>query len=432
MSAAGGSGAGPRPQGAARGDGGQRDLALDAMRGVAILMVVGYHAGPLGWRLPPFGLDGWLVPPRLGAGWLLVPLLHFGFAGVHLFFVISGLCIHQSCRLGRDLLRPSGAAPVGAGADAEQGPGLRLDLTGAGARRYALRRLVRIAPPYWIALALFGLLLPALATAVGRSVQPAGAADLVSHALFLHNLSPRTIFSINPAFWSMATEVQFYLAYPVIAWGAARLGIERVVVATLVVELAWRATVLVCYAPTVEHFMIYRVWVHGLWVPRWFEWALGCWLAEALAGGGPTVAARSPGLWRAGVVVLVLGMLCRVHVVIDQLCADPLLSLGFALLLLAWLGRERAGGAAPAGGVARALAVVGRRSYGTYLVHQPILDGDWLPLGPRLAIAAAASALFSLGCERPFERLARRLGRRSTGADPRPLDGAEGKARGRG
>jgi peptidoglycan/LPS O-acetylase OafA/YrhL len=62
---------------------------------------------------------------------------------------------------------------------------------------------------------------------------------------------------------------------------------------------------------------------------------------------------------------------------------------------------------------------VGRRSYGTYLVHQPILDGEWLSLGRRLAVAAAGSALFALGCERPFERLAQRLGRRPTAGGSR-------------
>src|SRR6476469_3517467 len=69
----------------------------DVLRGVAILMVIAYHSFGSAW--------GWYVPWN---GWLRdfshapsQPLLWFypitfGWAGVALFFVISGFCIHYS------------------------------------------------------------------------------------------------------------------------------------------------------------------------------------------------------------------------------------------------------------------------------------------------------------------------------------------------
>lgn len=398
-----------------------RDQAIDRLRGVAILLVVAYHAGPLAWRVAPYGPDGVIDLPSLGAWWLAVPVLHFGFTGVHLFFVISGFCIHASARGGRALFDPATRRPV---------PG--------GLRDYAWRRLLRIAPPYWVALLLFGVAVPMACAALGRPA-PGGATvatptDLAAHALFLHGLSAKTIFSIDPAFWSLATEMEFYAAYPLVAWALLRFGARRVLLAALLISLAWRTAVLLRFAPTVENFMIYRVWLHGFFVPRWYEWILGCWLAEAAGGGALDRPARWQAAPWAGAALLLLAMLCRAHVAIDKLFADLLFGTGFALVLGGALAAERRAGAAQLerverGGWAawpgRALAAVGRRSYGVYLAHQPILDGEWLRLGPRLLIGAVVSALFALGVERPFERLG---GRRR--APPRamasPGAGAQG------
>jgi peptidoglycan/LPS O-acetylase OafA/YrhL len=348
---------------------GDRHRAIDQMRGVAILLVVIYHAGPLAWRLAPYRSDGWLAWPRLGLAWLAVPWLHFGFTGVHAFFVLSGLCIHL--RVAR---------------------GGRLALRG-----FFLRRFWRIYPPYWIALGLFAVGVPLAAGALGQAVAPPTAGDLALHATMLHTLETRTFFSINPAFWSLATEEQFYLAYPLVVLALARFGMRRVLVASLALSLAWRAAVLVALPPTVENFLAYRVLVHGLFLPRWFEWLLGCWLAERMASPAPSLGARR--LAAAGVALLALGMASRVHVVADKLCSDALFAGGFAALTGALLAVR-----APVGAVGAVLAAVGRRAYGLYLVHQPALDWLALPLGGRLMLALGGGALFSRIFERPFEK----------------------------
>jgi peptidoglycan/LPS O-acetylase OafA/YrhL len=349
----------------------QRRLdGIDALRGVAILLVIVYHAGPLGWRLAPYRADGWLDGAALptGAAWLGVPLLHFGFTGVHAFFVLSGFCIHLRAARSRAL------------------PSLR---------RFLLRRFWRIYPPYWIALGLFALV-------AGPSLT-----DLAAHAAMVHTLSERTFFSINPAFWSLATEEQFYLAYPLVVPLLARWGVARVLVASLALSLAWRGAVLALVPPTVEHFMTWRVLVHGLFLPRWFEWLLGCALAEALVSPRHPLEGRARPLALAGGMLLLLGMVVRVHVVADKLFSDLLFGCGFAAVTGAVLAADRATSRA-AILVGGALRAVGRRAYGLYLVHQPLLDGVALPLVVRLPIATAAGWIFSRLFERPFEDRSRR------------------------
>jgi peptidoglycan/LPS O-acetylase OafA/YrhL len=352
----------------------KREGGIDALRGVAIALVLVYHAGPLAWRLPTYEANGWLSLPAFGWKWLLGPFWHFGFTGVHAFFVLSGFCIHL-----RAARHPE-----------------PLDL-----RSYALRRFWRIYPPYWIALFAFGVL--------GK----ASLGDLALHAGMLHTLNERSFFSINPAFWSLATEEQFYLAYPLVLGLLPRLGIRRVLAASLALSLAWRMAVLSLVPPTVDNFMAWRVLVHGLFLPRWFDWLLGCWLAELSCAPGQPLRGRARPLALAGGALLLLAMATRLHVVADKLLSDVLFSSGYAAITGAILG------ARPARlKIARTfvlfLQALGRRAYGLYLVHQPLLDWGRLATAVRLPLAVAAGWTFSLVCERPFEKRSQRVLRRAS------------------
>jgi peptidoglycan/LPS O-acetylase OafA/YrhL len=335
--------------------------SIDALRGLAITLVIVYHAGPLAWRLAPYSSDGWLIWPSLGWKWLLVPFWHFGFAGVHLFFVLSGFCIHL--RMARSK-------------------------TAIDLKSYALRRFWRIYPPYWIALGIFGIVVP-LVMRAAPSLR-----DLLLHATMLHTLDVRSFFSINPAFWSLATEEQFYLGYPLLLILLSRLGMRRVLLGALAISLAWRGAALLLLPPTVENFLQWRVLVHGLFLPRWFEWLLGCWLAELAVNG--SLRGKSRALLGAAVMLLGLAMLTRVNIRIDKLLSDALFGCGFFALTGAVLGAEKARTSA-------LFRAIGRRAYGLYLVHQPILDA---PIGValKLPLAIFAGWLFSMVCERPFEK----------------------------
>src|ERR1044072_2053767 len=155
--------------------------SIDALRGVAALGVVLYHAGLETPNTAPANIFYWPVKG-------LQFLSSFGYVGVFLFFVISGFCIHLQWAKTR--------------ANGQQ-PEIRFG-------SFWRRRFLRLYPPYLIAFALF-MLMAALST--GINVTHFFVYDVVMHLLMLHNLDPNTCYSINGVFWTLAIEEQLYLAY---------------------------------------------------------------------------------------------------------------------------------------------------------------------------------------------------------------------------
>jgi len=129
--------------------------ALDELRGVAILLVIAYHAG---------GVLGW------------DNTLH-GEVGVDMFVILSG-----------------------AGLALAQAPG------SAGA--FLLRRFLRIYPAYWAALTVF------LAGGAWVLHRHASAADVLLHYAGVHAwFGDAHALSINDSFWFITLIVTLYLAY---------------------------------------------------------------------------------------------------------------------------------------------------------------------------------------------------------------------------
>jgi peptidoglycan/LPS O-acetylase OafA/YrhL len=225
-----------------------RMLSLDAMRGVAAVVVVVYHA--LGVA-PQTAFSGWQWWLPEAASYVV----HFGYAGIYMFFVISGFCIHLHWARAR-------AAGV------EQ-PKINF---------YAFwkRRVRRLYPPYLAALALYLIY-------TGYQHPPEVTSfylwDLGLHLLMLHNLDLRTTYSINGAFWTLAIEEQLYLAYFLLLFLRIRYG--------------WARTLLVCGAARVVWLLFGRslVYFSGVEIPvseaaatNWFIWALGALSVEAALG----------------------------------------------------------------------------------------------------------------------------------------------------
>lgn len=91
-----------------------------------------------------------------------------------------------------------------------------------GTVEYLKRRTRRILPPYFVSLALFGLLItavPILQTQRGTawdSKIPVTLDGVLAHALVIHNLNASWAYQINGPAWSIATEWQLYFALPLV------------------------------------------------------------------------------------------------------------------------------------------------------------------------------------------------------------------------
>ena len=225
-----------------------RMLTLDAMRGGAALAVVTYHALGVAPQTAFSGWEAWV--PQVTSY-----VVHFAFAGIYLFFVISGFCIHLHWAKAR----------------------------AAGVREPVInffyfwkRRVLRLYPPYFAALALY---LVYLAYKTPVHVSGFYLWDVLLHLFMLHNLDPRTAYTINGAFWTLAIEEQLYLAYFLLLFLRIRYG--------------WTKTLLLCFSARVIWIMMSRGLSEplGFHIPvteaaatNWFIWALGALSVEAALG----------------------------------------------------------------------------------------------------------------------------------------------------
>jgi peptidoglycan/LPS O-acetylase OafA/YrhL len=162
---------------------------LDGIRGLAAVYVILFHI----WQAAKTADDLPSIAARA------IVWMAFGRSAVAVFIVLSGFCLMM---------------PVARSSDGK----LR-----GGVLRYFQKRAWRILPPYYIALALsLGVLalVPGLKDARHlwwSHTVPAFTPDvLLSHALLYHNWHGAWIFRINGPLWSVATECQIYLLFPLL------------------------------------------------------------------------------------------------------------------------------------------------------------------------------------------------------------------------
>lgn len=351
--------------------------ALDGLRGLAVLAVIGYHA-ELGW------LPG-------------------GFLGVELFFVVSGFLI-TSLLLAE--LRSEG----------------RIDL-----RRFWVRRARRLLP----ALALLLLVVAATVRLALPEEVARNRSGLLAAVTYVTNWelvwSGQSYFEaigrppLLQHLWSLGVEEQYYLLWPLLVAGLAALGGHRAVaVACAVGAVASTALMWLLVDPSAPSRVYYGTDTRagGL--------LLGGLLAVTLIG--IRAPRPRPQVRRAMDVVGGAALLGLLHLLVRTSEFDTRLYQGGFLRFAGVTALLLFVISVPGSIVARALAQpplvwVGLRSYGLYLWHWPVfqltrpqldiaLDGPAL-LALRLAITFALAEVSFQLVERPVREgwLGRRLQR---------------------
>ena len=318
---------------------------LDALRGLAILLVIAHRA----FVSPnPHGLIARVVGAALDAGWV----------GVQLFFVLSGFLI------------------TGILLDSRDSPGYY--------RSFFARRVLRIFPLYYAVLVGAFVVVPLV---TGQTLT--GSENQLWLWVYLSNWMEPLGFGVAafPHFWSLAVEEQFYAVWPLVVRATSRRGLGVVCLVLVAVAIASRVTIRLLQLPTemAYSFTICRV--------------------DALAmGAGAALALRTP----SQAAWLLARQRVLVAVTVAMFVAGAVATSGYPRLgwvnqaigytLLAWcatvglivavLRQARGAAVAPA-----ALRSIGKYSYAMYVLHVPIHHQLGVPLLRRFAGADPSTAV---------------------------------------
>jgi peptidoglycan/LPS O-acetylase OafA/YrhL len=301
--------------------------ALDGVRGVAIAAVLVCHFS----TLLPAG-DG---PP-------LAAVLSYGWAGVDLFFALSGFLIT------RILLRTKGRPHY--------------------LRSFWARRALRIMPLYFVVLSVV-LIAGGAVPALSAVLPP--AADRPLYVLFLSNwASLRHGWDANMLghLWSLAVEEQFYLIWPFCVVCLSRRGLAILAATLALGALLLRVRYVVAFGPADLLSLLTVTRADGL--------ALGAFAAVLLSQGATRVRVRAA----CGVALLSLTIFCAGIAACWSHQPEFFQTAGFSLLALAFAAVVFAVAATrsrpwPMRALeTRPLVKLGTYSYGMYLLHVPLLE----------------------------------------------------------
>ena len=315
---------------------------LDGVRGTAIILVLLYH------------FAGDLPQNRI-----LAHTVAFGWAGVNLFFVLSGFLITGI------LIRTRH----------------RSDYFTA----FYLRRSLRIFPVYYATLAFLliaGSFIPGI-----NAILPPGH-DRIWFWLYLSNWTPLLEHLNQNAlghFWSLAVEEQFYWMWPLIVFWVNPKKLSRVACGIFLSALLLRIVF-------IDHHYLIR-------------WNTFCQTDGLMAGALLAIASRNsnPGRLPAARTIFIIAIIgagvCTGDYLFGQKFTD---TLGLTALAVAFAGLLRyvVSGPPTVRKLFRSpvLTAAGKYSYGIYVYHQPIylamLHFAWVPRGwPTLVASLTATAV---------------------------------------
>jgi peptidoglycan/LPS O-acetylase OafA/YrhL len=361
--------------------------ALTGIRGIAALWVLVLHAHqfaggpPLVIPLPGFRLD-------------LAPLFACGYFGVDLFFVLSGFLLSMPFHC--------------AAFDSRPRPSLL---------QFWNHRCRRVLPAYWVQLAILAVVYYFWS----NHADLVTAGNLFAHAALIQNLVPWPVTLLNPVYWSMPVEWDFYVVLPLLALLLARSRWQLALALVLVFVFAFRV---LCYWSLTD-VRLQAVMGYGdvqqlpARLDQFFVGICAAWVvARGRLSARQSTACLVAGI--AGIIAMAYVAAPRgdflVRIDVPYLYFHhSLTAIAFGLITLGAAAGTRLGAALFAN---RALTFVGLISYSLYLWHYPMLSAaralGWLDgthAAPWIVVLFALVPLILLASwlsyrfiERPFLR----------------------------
>lgn len=353
---------------------GDRMVFLDGLRGIACVGVLLCHL-----FVPEISAISASLKTVIPA-WVPALLQH-GDLGVEVFFVLSGFVIAYSLRDHR--------------------------VSGSLAWRFAVRRSLRLDPPYLftlvLAIGVWAVVFRDSFYEVGEKFE--GAPGILANAFYLQDiLRYPAIFSVA---WTLCLEIQFYLAFVLLAgiaqWLRDRIAGRAVAGAP---RSQWLAPLMVFMPLGLLSFAMWYLGLAAFTFPgTWFRFFLGVLVFWTIAGRMPRAA-----LYGFTALLLVVSFVTRdIRGGTAALTAGVIFLVGVSGQLTQWLS-------------GRLWQYLGRISYSLYLLHVvigiPFINWIWavVPQSAAMALAlfpagivvsVAFAHLFHVFFERPSLALSR-------------------------
>jgi peptidoglycan/LPS O-acetylase OafA/YrhL len=299
------------------------------LRGLAAFGVVLYHVREdlwVGWN----ALRGSASVTSFdkAAAWLSIPTPFLG-SGVILFFLLSGFCISLPY-VGNN--------------------GRKLNL-----EEYAIRRFLRIYPPYLIAV-VFTLIIELILSKT-QGLQVTSYPVYLAHIFMVQNYTTGAL-PTNGVFWTLQVEMELYITFPLVFYILNKWGSKALIGFTGLVSLI-----------AIAFFLMGYEWLVGNFAMYWVIWCAGAVLAKSYANGTLKV----PSIWliATGFISLGIAVILRIR---GMNPPNIELFYGYFFLVLLWWGLTTEHGWNPhmPKGLVKIFTVLGTCSFSLYLIHKPI------------------------------------------------------------